>query len=260
MLRVFQEATSKHGVPSRVRGDHGTENLEVAAWMEEHRGANRGSYIWGRSVHNTRIERLWYDVTHGFGQKWKNFFYDLETHHFLNPQVPQHIWLLHHLFLAAIDEDAQEWTHAWNSHKLRIADERSRSPRDIFLFSLLQDGPRGLQGMLAPVEDGALVDLASYGVDWQVANDPRYVNHLLAQNPQEFAPGNPFLNGPAHQAHVPCTPPNCPFSREQVQWLDEMLDAGVDVSARGMHTRRLVWVKALQLCEELWNVGDSDSE
>lgn len=37
-----------HGRPSRVRGDHGTENLQVAAYMEEYGGPDRGSYIWGR--------------------------------------------------------------------------------------------------------------------------------------------------------------------------------------------------------------------
>ena len=34
VLELFLQATRRHGVPSRVRGDHGTENLEVAAWME----------------------------------------------------------------------------------------------------------------------------------------------------------------------------------------------------------------------------------
>ncbi|KAJ6613120.1 hypothetical protein B0H10DRAFT_1951784 [Mycena sp. CBHHK59/15] len=61
-----------------------------AAYMEDERGVLCGSYIWGRffassSVHNTRIERLWYDVTHGFGHKWKKFFTDLEVYHGLNP-------------------------------------------------------------------------------------------------------------------------------------------------------------------------------
>ena len=40
----------KHGLPSRVRGDHGTENLQVAQYMENTRGSGRGSYLWGRNV------------------------------------------------------------------------------------------------------------------------------------------------------------------------------------------------------------------
>jgi len=47
---LFQEVICNHGVPSRVRGDHGTENLMVAQWMEENMGLDQGSYIWGRSV------------------------------------------------------------------------------------------------------------------------------------------------------------------------------------------------------------------
>ncbi|KAJ7796811.1 hypothetical protein B0H14DRAFT_2390310, partial [Mycena olivaceomarginata] len=80
----------------------------------------------GWSVNNTRIERLWYDVTHGFGFKWKKFFFDLEVNHGLNPSIAAHIWLLHHLFLHCIDQDAQEWAEAWNSHNLQIRGERTR--------------------------------------------------------------------------------------------------------------------------------------
>ncbi len=62
-----------------------------------------------RSVHNTRIERLWYDVTHGFGRKWKDFFWDLEIQHGLNVSFRSHKWLLRHLFLKGLNEDAQDW-------------------------------------------------------------------------------------------------------------------------------------------------------
>ncbi len=50
VLMLFLETVRRHGVPSRVRGDHGTENIRVAEWMEATRGLNRGSYIWGRCV------------------------------------------------------------------------------------------------------------------------------------------------------------------------------------------------------------------
>jgi hypothetical protein len=49
-LNLFEDITSIFGYPSRMRGDHGTENLLVAGAMERVRGISRGSYIWGRSV------------------------------------------------------------------------------------------------------------------------------------------------------------------------------------------------------------------
>ena len=48
VLTLFEDITASFGVPSRVRGDHGTENLLVAAMMEQIRGVDCGSYIWGK--------------------------------------------------------------------------------------------------------------------------------------------------------------------------------------------------------------------
>jgi hypothetical protein len=132
--------------------------------------------ISARSVHNTRIERLWYDITNGFGRKWKSFFMDLEAHHGLDPTRTAHIWLLHHLFLRSVDQDAQEWAQAWNSHKLQIKGQRERSPRDMFFFGMLQEGPRGMTA-IAPADDDEIEDYSSYGVDWEVNNDETMMAH-----------------------------------------------------------------------------------
>ena len=50
VLRVFLNATGKYGVPYRVRGDRGGENIEVSVWMIKYRGPNRGSFTWGTYV------------------------------------------------------------------------------------------------------------------------------------------------------------------------------------------------------------------
>lgn len=48
VLQLFQDAIATHGRPSRVRGDHGVENIEVAIFIEELNGSGRESFIWGR--------------------------------------------------------------------------------------------------------------------------------------------------------------------------------------------------------------------
>ncbi|KAJ7132907.1 hypothetical protein C8R43DRAFT_1089805 [Mycena crocata] len=218
--------------------------------METERGAGRGSYIWGRSVNNTRIERL-YDVTHGFGHKWKIFFVELEVNHGLNPTIPVHIWLLHHLFLHHINEDAQEWAEAWNAHNLQIRGERTRSPRDMFLFSMVHDGPRGPERVLDPPDEN-VGDPSTYGIDWDVVDDPALMCHHLMQNPQEWDDCNPFAPGVQELSNVPCEPPNCPFSPEEVLYIDQALAAVVDTHSRSMHVRRLIWKEAFRICNEFY--------
>ena len=64
-MSCFLKGVNTYGMPSRVRSDQGRENVSVADFMIEHRGAGRGSMLTGKSTHNRHIERLWRDVFEG---------------------------------------------------------------------------------------------------------------------------------------------------------------------------------------------------
>ncbi|KAG8941496.1 hypothetical protein FRC03_004468 [Tulasnella sp. 419] len=174
VLDLFLRASGSYGVPSRLRGDHGVENIQVAAWMELHKGPGRGSYIWGRSIHNVRIERLWVDVTTQFGSKWANFFENLEISHGLNVHNPNHVWLLHYLFLQDINSEADFFAGTWNNHKIQMKGQASRRPLDMFVFDMPVLGVRG--------EQLTLEELDAYGVDWEAIREDAVLSSQLINN------------------------------------------------------------------------------
>lgn len=118
VLNLFLAAIEVYGTPSRVRGDRGGENLDVATWMIQHRGPSRSSFLWGQSTRNSRIERLWVDAGINFVRRWKAFFIRLEDIHMLDVNNPCHLWLLHFLFLGMLDDDCREFQDDWNYHPI----------------------------------------------------------------------------------------------------------------------------------------------
>jgi hypothetical protein len=129
-----------------------------------------------RSVHNVRIERLWVNVTTSFGAKWHDFFFGLEDDHGLDPNLGSHIWLLHLLFLPAVNHDIELFIQSWNHHQIHRRDGPNQSPIALFAIGSLTEGSRG--DLYQDLEELNDEDLFEYGVDWEAMGE----NAVLASH------------------------------------------------------------------------------
>jgi len=139
--QLFLNATQTYGWPSRVRTDHGGENVGVWQLMEERRGPNRGSYLAGTLTHNQRIERLWRDVFHCLGHLFYYTFQAMEESGILKMDNPLHKFALHYVFLPRINKAISSFTSAWNNHPLRT--ENNWSPKRIWVNGMIDHRNHG---------------------------------------------------------------------------------------------------------------------
>ncbi|CAL8368819.1 unnamed protein product [Boreogadus saida] len=160
---AFKQATERHGIPSRVRADQGSENVEIARFMFTTRGTDRGSFMSGKSVHNQRIERLWRDVRTCVTSKYYNVLRCLEQDQLLDVSSTEDLFCVHLVFLPKLKMDLECFVEGWNNHPVRT--ENNRTPVQLWWLGLQVAGTTDID------QPENIEDIEEPDIDWDIAVD-----------------------------------------------------------------------------------------
>ena len=135
VARYFTECVKQiGGVPRKIRGDAGTENVNVAGVQRFLRRddtdsfAGEKSFQYGQSVSNQRIECWW-----GFLRKtetdwWMNFFKNLREEGLFDDSDAVHVECLKFCFMNLLDQELKRVAQNWNLHKIRPSSSNLETP------------------------------------------------------------------------------------------------------------------------------------
>jgi len=143
-LSGFLKGVESFGLPARVRGDHGGENIGILRYMRESQGY-KGAYIQGKSVHNQRIERLHYDTTHCVLSNFIDIFMYLEEHDILDRANKLDLYALHYVFLPIIQQSLNEFQEGWNHHQLST--EGNQTPYQLWMLGMMDMAKKDQRGV-----------------------------------------------------------------------------------------------------------------
>lgn len=163
VFSCFQRATTQWGHPSRVRADNGGENVAVGDYMVWFRGENRGSFLTGPSVRNTRIERLWRDVVESVVTIFTSLFMFMESHRILDPGNEIDMYALHYVFLPRVQRLLDRFVRRFNMHS--VSTEHNRTPRQLWASGCLRNFHSPNAGIRDVFDPDIPPNLNTYGDD-----------------------------------------------------------------------------------------------
>ena len=215
VLQLFLNAIQNFGIPCRIRGDQGTENIQVARYMVSHpnRGPGRGSFIAGKSCHNQRIERFWRDLFHGCTFLFYHIFCYLEDTGLLMLNNATHLFCLHFVFTPRINQHLEMFRSGYDNHPL--SSESNMTPIQLWMHGLAT-----YEGEWDPSEEG----LASFGVDYD------------GPLPSHEYDGDTWNEISVQIPEIPCPLDDAAFNRMKaaVNPLEDSLSYGIDIYTRSL--------------------------
>ena len=113
------------GVPRIVRGDNGTENVNMAAiqrfFRRESADAFAGdkSFMYGRSVSNQRIEAWWGQLRRGCAEWWIEYFKNMRDSGLYCDSDLIHVECLRFCYMHILQDELQRAARLWNLHRIR---------------------------------------------------------------------------------------------------------------------------------------------
>ena len=119
---------------------------------------------------------------------------------------------------------------------------------------MLQHGMRGVDAAQFPLADESdnIDDIQGYGVDWEAFDEDNIREHHDQANSIDEEVENPFVVGPLHLSNIQIPEANCPLTGRQVQRLEQELRRLPHYLSSSMYDLRLLWVDALQICQDLF--------
>ncbi|KAI2645950.1 Botulinum neurotoxin type D [Labeo rohita] len=157
-LYFFQRSAERFGLPLRVRGDQGVENVDVARMMFSVRGTGRSSFIAGKSVHNQRIERLWRDIWVAVTNIYYSVLHQLEEEEQLDISNRMHLFCCHYVFVPRLQSHLDTFRDGWDNHPLRT--EGNLTPNQLWEMG----------GHLLHVPENEDIDILL--IDWESSGFP----------------------------------------------------------------------------------------